>query len=344
MEKPIVGVFIGRMQPIHNAHLKVIKMALSEVDKLVIVLGSACQAKTIKNPWTTQERSEMILSCLSKEEREKVSILPIKDHLYNDNLWLTSLQSGMTNILIGDKEFDIDDCEVILYGHDKDRSTFYLHLFPHWLFKETGSLGDVDATMVRENYFRKDTLDIKRLVPEPVFERLKREIGSEEYNRLYDEFRHIVEYKSIWANAPYPPTFVTADAVVIKSGHVLVVRRRGFPGKGLLALPGGFINVNEKIVDGCLRELKEETSIGLPKDELRKRIVDEKVFDHPLRSLRGRTITHAFYIDLGSGALPKIKGSDDAEKAFWIPLSDVLRSEEVFFEDHFHIINYFVVR
>jgi bifunctional NMN adenylyltransferase/nudix hydrolase len=187
---------------------------------------------------------------------------------------------------------------------------------------------------------------LKRVCPDSVFKVLKAEIDNNtpEYQRLYDEYRHVIDYKAMWSSAPFPPMFVTTDAVVIKSGHVLVVRRRGQPGKGLLALPGGFLREDEKIEDGCIRELKEETRIGIPKDELKKRIKSQRVFDHPSRSLRGRTITHAFEIDLGAGSLPKVKGDDDAEKAFWMPLRDVMRCEEEFFEDHFHIINYFVMR
>jgi bifunctional NMN adenylyltransferase/nudix hydrolase len=91
-----------------------------------------------------------------------------------------------------------------------------------------------------------------------------------------------------------------------------------------------------------LRELKEETGIALPKDELKKRIVDQRVFDHPNRSLRGRTITHAYCMNLGFGDLPNVKGNDDADKAWWMSLRDVNRNEEQFFEDHFHIIQHFV--
>ena len=347
MSKQKVGVFIGRLQPVHNAHLAAIKLALSEMDKLVIILGSDCQAKTVKNPWTSAERAAMIHRCLSDEERARTSIVPAKDYLYNDNMWLSALQSALTNVVYGEnvnegEVIDLDDCEVTLYGHDKDRSTFYLHLFPHWTFKETGELGTMNATQVRDMFFQKDSLDIKRVVPEPVFKQLHSEIGTDDYERLYHEYRHIEEYKQMWAGTPHPVTFNTTDAVVIKSGHVLVVRRRGYPGKGLLALPGGFLNPAEKNVDGCIRELKEETRIQIPKDELKKRIVDKHVFDHPERSLRGRTITYAFCIDLEAGDLPKVKGDDVAEHAFWMPLRDVLRKEEEFFEDHFHIINYFV--
>ena len=137
---------------------------------------------------------------------------------------------------------------------------------------------------------------------------------------------------------PYPPTFVTTDNVVIRSGHVLLIKRRYNPGKGLWALPGGFLDVSEKIEDGAVRELKEETRINITKKELRKSIVESKVFDHPNRSLRGRTITHAYLYDLGYGQLPEIKANDDASGAHWVPLSEAHRMEEFFFEDHYDIL------
>ena len=71
---------------------------------------------------------------------------------------------------------------------------------------------------------------------------------------------------------------------------------------------------------------------------LRGSIVAEKVFDAPARSLRGRTITQAFLIHLTNidQGLPKVKGSDDAAEAMFIPLAEL--KEEDFFEDHFHMI------
>lgn len=351
MEKPKIGVFIGRFQPVTNAHLAVIKMALEEMDYLTIVLGSACQAKTVRNPFSTKERENMIRSCLEPTEVEKLRFIVARDYLYNDNLWLYELQSNMGQLVRFriDSEYGLSVSyeatgDITLYGHDKDRSTNYLHLFPHWKFNDVGKIDDVDSEKVLELFFRKDTLGLSRMCPEPVVQFLQKEIAGEEYQKLYNEFKHLEVYKEMWASAPFPPIFVTTDAVVIKSGHVLVVKRKGYPGKGLLALPGGFLHEKERIIDGCLRELKEETQIKLPKDELKKRIISEKVFDYPYRSLRGRTITHAFCFDLGSGALPKVKGDDDAEKAFWIQLRDINLREEEFFEDHWHIINFFVNR
>ena len=147
----------------------------------------------------------------------------------------------------------------------------------------------------------------------------------------------INKYKSAWAAAPYAPTFVTCDAVVVQSGHILLVERKANPGKGLWALPGGFVNQDERLVDAALRELREETKLKVPAPVLKGSIKQQKVYDEPSRSERGRTITHAFHMELAADAkLPKVKGADDAKCAFWLPLNEL--SSKRMFEDHYFII------
>jgi bifunctional NMN adenylyltransferase/nudix hydrolase len=119
-----------------------------------------------------------------------------------------------------------------------------------------------------------------------------------------------------------------------------MIKRRASPGKGLWAAPGGFLNQAERIEDAAIRELREETKIKVPAPVLRGNIKASHVFDAPNRSLRGRTITHAYLIELPAGELPKVKGGDDAEKAKWIPLNEL--DESVCFEDHYAIVQYFL--
>ena len=57
-------------------------------------------------------------------------------------------------------------------------------------------------------------------------------------------------YKARWRTAPYAPIFCTVDALVQTGGHVLLVRRGGYPGKGLWALPGGFLEPRERLLQG----------------------------------------------------------------------------------------------
>jgi bifunctional NMN adenylyltransferase/nudix hydrolase len=123
---------------------------------------------------------------------------------------------------------------------------------------------------------------------------------------------------------------------------VLLVARGAQPGQGLLALPGGFLRGDERLLDAVLRELREETRLKLPAPVLRGSLRAQEVFDHPERSLRGRTITHAFHFDFPGGELPPVKGGDDATRARWVPLAALRELESQLFEDHFFIIERFV--
>jgi len=129
----------------------------------------------------------------------------------------------------------------------------------------------------------------------------------------------------------------------VYAGHVLLVTRKSNPGKGYYALPGGFLNQNETIRQCTIRELKEETSISTDAVVLDKCAKETHVFDHPLRSLRGRTITHATLFELDfNKPMPQIKGGDDAATALWMPFNELGLHEEWFFDDHIHIIGYFL--
>ena len=110
----------------------------------------------------------------------------------------------------------------------------------------------------------------------------------------------------------------------------------------LIALPGGFLDANTdaSLEDAMIRELREETGLKVPSPVLRGSIRNNHVFDSIYRSSRGRTITHAFNIILPDGELPRVKGGSDADKAFWIPFSELDPRE--CFEDHYQIIRYFI--
>lgn len=322
-------VCIGRFQPFHHGHYELVRDALALADTVLIIIGGADKAPNIRNPWTVEQRKEMILGSLSDEEKDHVRFLQVKDFWYTNNRWLAEVQS-----IVYDATDGVDDSKICDIGETS--------LFPQWKFFKMRSMDRIlRATAVRDLYFTHD-LNYKNHVKDSVAAFLEGFKNTTTFKNLKEEYDFVRNYRASWEGAPFPPTFVTVDAVVVRSGHVLVVRRKGNPGRGLIALPGGFLNQKETVLEGCLRELKEETGIKLPKEELEKGIVEQKVFDYPDRSLRGRTITHASLIDLGSGALPIVKGSDDADKAWWMSLSDLATREAEFFEDHFHIISHFV--
>lgn len=331
------AILIGRFQPFHNAHAQLLQKAFEQAEQVIVALGSHRVAPNIKNPWNSAQRETMVRESVTPVQQARLSFVYVRDYLYNDNLWAAELQSQIAS-LTGDAK------SIVLIGHRKDSSSYYLEGFPQWEFQEFPQRLPLSATQLRESYFRGQS-DWENQVPRAVREFMQVFAVTDEYARLAAEQKFIDDYKKDWAAAPYPPIFVTTDAVVFKSGHILVVKRRGFPGKGLLALPGGFVGQDELIEQAAIRELREETGISLVTTELRKYIRATRVFDHPGRSLRGRTITHGFYFNLGTvGELPRVKGGDDAAKAFWMSLNDIYLNEDRFFEDHVSIITHFVNR
>ena len=326
------AIIIGRFQPFHLGHKKLIDFALKDYDKVIVVIGSHKKARNIKNPWTAEERQDMISNTMNSD---RIQFVLMRDYLYNDDLWIVDLQTKISQIT------DKDD-QITIVGHYHDNSSYYLKLFPNFDCKLVENFDEVQqATYLRNSYFTHDN-EWEKHVSDYVKNNLKLFKSTPLFTSLKGEFDYIKSYQEQWSGAPFPVTFVTVDNVVVKSGHVLVVKRKCNPGKGLLALPGGFLNSDEKILTSALRELKEETKISLSKEELIKHLVESKVFDHPARSLRGRTITHAFLFNLKYGDLPKVKAADDAEEAFWMPIADVFSNEEKFMEDHWSIIFNFI--
>lgn len=329
------SVVIARAQPFHLAHQKIVKIALQQSDNVIVILGSYKRSPSPRNPWSGEEREAMVRVSFSPEENTRITVIHMRDYLYNDNMWVASLTQQVAEV--------IDDSDsVVLVGHEHDHSSYYLKLFPQWDKYLIPNMDEFPhATEIRYLYFTYDS-SYKKFVPTEVIKFLEGFSKTEKFKSIKAYFDVVREGKNAWAGAPYPPIFHTTDCVVLKSGHILCVRRGKAYGGGQLALPGGFLEQNETLKTGAIRELKEETAIALSKEELTKSIKSKEIFDSVERSDRGRTLTSAFFLDLGSGTLPKVKGSSDADKAFWLPLNEIYTREEEWFEDHLHIVNFFV--
>lgn len=333
-----ISVFIGRFQPFHNSHLEVVKHGLSIADKLLIVIGSSNSAPTIKNPFSFQERKDMISSCFNESELSRIAFIPVRDHFYNDTLWCAEVQQKTS-------EFITPGDNVALLGNYKDSSSFYLDMFPQWEFEPYVQKNFMNATDIRDIIFNGGSEDrIEDKIPLSVLSYIINEFPNKKLGILCEEYKFIQNYKNQWKDSPYEPIFTTVDAVVTCNAHVLVVKRGLNPGKGLYALPGGFLKSTERLKDAAVRELKEETGIDVHKGILKANVASSHVFDYPGRSLRGRTITNAFHIPLDFKELPRLKSGTDAESVKWMCIADVYKNEDKFYEDHFHIIQHFITR
>lgn len=339
MEKLDFLVFIGRFMPFHQGHLKVVRTALQKCDTLILLIGSSNCAPTSRNPLSAAQRIDIIKSFLSDEEISRIKFCPINDYTYNNVKWITSVRSVVMSAVW--KQNMTTPSTIGLIGHDKDHSSFYLKMFPGWKSIAVDNYEGLDASTIREYFYENGTLrGFKYYADHPAqYDIIEEELKK--HPSVREEYHFAKQYKKQWDGVKYGvPTFSTTDALVQQAGHILLVTRKAMPGKGLYALPGGFLEKNLTLLDNTIKELREETRLKVPESVLKGSLVSEKTFDDPYRSSRGRTVTTCFRFDLKGENLEKVKGGDDAKTATWVPLDKVLEMEHMFFEDHYHMIRY----
>lgn len=134
----------------------------------------------------------------------------------------------------------------------------------------------------------------------------------------------------------YPMPSITATCVVICAGHFAVITRRDEPFKGCLALPGGFMNLDETNVAACVREAREEIGIILDEKDLQLVCVN----DAPNRDPRGRIVDFAYSVIIPLATSQDFKAGDDAESAAWLPIEEFEDPERrpIFAFDHEQVI------
>ncbi|MDI6025252.1 NUDIX domain-containing protein [Corticibacterium sp. UT-5YL-CI-8] len=145
------------------------------------------------------------------------------------------------------------------------------------------------------------------------------------------------EYGSFMPNPTYEAKYgrgphVSVDAFVEWRGQILLIRRQD----GTWALPGGFVDPGEQLLDAAIRELTEETTINMSPADLRIAYRDPTVvFSDPTRDPRSHIITHVHRFELPAKIEVEVRAADDAKEAAWF--TDVGPLE--FYADHRQIVS-----
>jgi 8-oxo-dGTP diphosphatase len=117
------------------------------------------------------------------------------------------------------------------------------------------------------------------------------------------------------------------------NSKILLVRRKSDPFKGMLSIPGGFINEGETAENAMMREAKEETSL------LVEPIAILGVYSDPQRDPRMHTISVTFITKIVQG---NEDAGDDAAALQWVNIEDeldgLIQSQKIAF-DHSKILN-----
>lgn len=116
---------------------------------------------------------------------------------------------------------------------------------------------------------------------------------------------------------PHQPR-VAVGVVVVMDSSVLLVKRGREPSKGLWSVPGGLIELGEKLEDAARREVREETGIDVRIDKLLG------VANNIVRDDDGKTRFHYVLIDyLAHPLTTSVRAQSDASDAKWVHFKDL---------------------
>ena len=117
---------------------------------------------------------------------------------------------------------------------------------------------------------------------------------------------------------PDRPVIGVSGVVVLRDGDIVLVQRRHPPLQGQWSLPGGVLDLGESMVEGLVREVREETGLIVVPGPL----VD--VIEHVERDADGRVRYHYIVVDFvcrGGATLPK--AADDVSSVAVVSPADL---------------------
>jgi len=294
------GLFITRAQPgLHSWHLDGIKQAYEQgITDVLIGIGSANKEFTSENPFTYDERREMIYRC--KQELidiQKVIVWPIPDFGNNEQ--------RLNYIMTQFPPFDY-----IITGNPRVQQ----------IFEKTGKKiipidirKPIKASMLRNNICLGNYSELEKHLPKDVVEYLK---SINAFSRL----------QSIMKSERITPK-LTVDIVFLDNEwNIILVERKNEPlGK---ALPGWFVDYGEDPINAALRETKEETSANI---HIKKLLGVRGKAD---RDPRGHAVTIAYQGEYIDG---DIIAADDAKAIIRVKPEDI-DTIDFAFPDHKEIV------
>jgi nicotinamide-nucleotide adenylyltransferase len=83
----MIALFIGRFQPFHFGHLLLLQQLSTEYDMIIIGVGSSQYHDTAENPFSEEERKQMIMKSLESVGIRTYRIVSIPD-IHNPPRWV----------------------------------------------------------------------------------------------------------------------------------------------------------------------------------------------------------------------------------------------------------------
>ena len=127
---------------------------------------------------------------------------------------------------------------------------------------------------------------------------------------------------------------VGVGAVIIKDGKIVLIKRGNEPSKGKWSIPGGHVELGEKLKEAVIRETKEETCLDADSPILID-VVENVEWDEQ-HKIKYHYVIVDYLVHVKGG---NIEATSDAAEFRWVPFGEVetynlTASFRLFFRDN----------
>ncbi|MBX3422716.1 MAG: adenylyltransferase/cytidyltransferase family protein [Pirellulaceae bacterium] len=146
----MLTVIVGRFQPLHLGHQAMIECALADADVVLIILGSAFQPPSPRNPFNWQQRSEMICHSIRRPGRDRLCIAPLCDY-NNSERWARALAASVRRAA---RNLLPENCGKVRLQHTFENAELTSHPeFAKWDIQPVERHGDYSGQRIRDLLF-----------------------------------------------------------------------------------------------------------------------------------------------------------------------------------------------
>jgi len=164
-----IGVFLARMQPLHNAHIFMVTEILKDCDKAIIALGSANKKDMLRNPFPLNLREEILRDELKQVDPNRIEVFELPDwtmesdekekHIWGEYLYYNIVSRAKQ------KHFtfyygDVPSIMLSWFPRDDIRNQLTFKFF-----ERDSTLQGLSATKIREAILNNNTEYIAKFCP-----------------------------------------------------------------------------------------------------------------------------------------------------------------------------------